>query len=136
MSLSRWMDLYNSKKLCNESQDNWTKVKKHLQGTWYDTNTSLDLLALHKEVVSLRTAEPVSFDADSIANDILKNLQDIFPSWSSSLLLVYISVIECSWTRLYNHFLSYQLPIFVKGIIRDFTVIRVELHKFKVQYLP
>jgi hypothetical protein len=61
MSLSRWMDLYNSKKLCNESQDNWTKVKKHLQGTWYDTNTSLDLLALQKKVVSLRTVEPLSF---------------------------------------------------------------------------
>jgi hypothetical protein len=136
MSLSISMNLYDSKELCSESQYNWTKVKRHLQGTWHDTNTSLDLLPLHKEVVSLRTAEPLSFDADSTANDILKKLQDIFPSWSSSLLLVYISVIECSWTRLYNHFLSYQLPIFVKGIIRDFTVIRVELHKFKVQYLP
>ena len=136
MSLSISMNLYDSKELCSESQYNWTKVKRHLQGTWHDTNTSLDLLALHKEVVSLRTAEPVSFDADSIANDILKNLQDIFPSWSSSLLLVYISVIECSWTRLYNHFLSYQLPIFVKGIIRGFTDSRAELHKFKIQCLP
>jgi hypothetical protein len=35
----------------NESQHNWTKVKSHPQGIWHNTNTSLDLVALHKEVV-------------------------------------------------------------------------------------
>ena len=62
-------------------------MKRHLQGIQH--NTSLDLLALHKVVASLRNAKTLSFDAASIANDILKKLQAIFPTCSSftSLLL-------------------------------------------------
>lgn len=51
-------------------------------------NTSSDLLALHKEVVSLRNAKPLSFDTASIENDILKKLQAVFPF----MTLVYISL--------------------------------------------
>lgn len=64
----------------NESQHNWTKVKRHLHGIWYSTNTTLDLLTLYKEVVRLKKkkAKPLSFGAASIAGDILKKLQAIF----------------------------------------------------------
>jgi hypothetical protein len=51
-------------------------------------NTSLDLLALHKDFVSLRNSKPLPFDTGGIANDILKKLQAIFPSWSSFIFLL------------------------------------------------
>jgi hypothetical protein len=51
-------------------------------------NTSSDLLALHKEVVSLRNAKPLSFDTVSIANDTQKKFQAIFLSWSLFICLL------------------------------------------------
>ena len=45
----------------NESHHNWTKVKRHHEDVWH-TITSLDLLALQKEFVNVRTAKHLHFE--------------------------------------------------------------------------
>ena len=70
------MDLYNYKK--DEHQHNWARVKSHFHVIWHKTNSSLDSLGLHKEVISIRKAKCLPFDAGSIANYMMKILQTIF----------------------------------------------------------
>lgn len=72
-----------------DSQHTWTRAKWHIQGIWHNLNTLLDLLALHKDVVSLRNTKPACFDAASISNDILKTLQACFSFMDPCLHLFY-----------------------------------------------
>ena len=73
----------------------------------------------------------MSFDTASIANDILKVTGHFF-----FMVLIYISLIGLARTWLYDPFMACLLPVLYKGIIRAFTDVKVELHKFKLQCLP
>jgi hypothetical protein len=55
---------------------------------------SLDLLALHTEIINLRNVRPLSFDIVCIANDIFQKVTGHF----SFIVLVYISLIGYSRT--------------------------------------
>ena len=92
-------------------------------------NTSLDLLALHKDFVSLRNSKPLPFD---IASYSIKKLQGIFPSWFlfTSLLL---GIAGLDFMTL---FMACLLPVHLREIIRAFIDVKAELHKFKLQCLP
>jgi hypothetical protein len=72
----------------NESQRSWARVKMYLQGIWNNSNTSIDLLGLHKH--------------SSIANDSLKKLQAIFHSWSSFTSL-FLGVVRLGFMILLWH---------------------------------
>jgi hypothetical protein len=76
--------------------------------------------------------QTLSFDTPSTANDILKMLLDIFPSWSyfTSLLL---GIAGLGFSIL---FMACLLPVSLRGIIRAFTDVKAELHKFKLQHIP
>ena len=116
------------------------RVKRQLQCIWHITNTYLDLLALHKEVVDLRNAKPLSFDAASIANDILKKLQAIFPTCSSftSLLLDLDFMILLNLRRIwfYDPFNSMSVTSSFERKHHSFYRCQAKLHKFKLQRLP
>ena len=47
------------------------KVQRHLQGIWHNSNTSVDVLTLHMEIMSLKNAAPLSFDAEDNAGKII-----------------------------------------------------------------
>ena len=59
------------------SHYSWERVQRHLQGIWHNSNTSLDVLALHTEITNLKNSAPLNFDAVDVADRI------IHPSWSS-----------------------------------------------------
>ena len=59
------------------------KVQRHFQDIWHNSNTSLDVLTLHSEIMNLRNASLLSFDAADIADKIINSLKSVFPSWSS-----------------------------------------------------
>ena len=46
-------------------------------------NTSLDVLTLHTEIINLKNAAVLSFDAADNADKIIHGLRSVFPSWSS-----------------------------------------------------
>ena len=50
---------------------------------WRNSNTSLDVLALHTEIMNLKNAALLSFDTADIAGRIIHGLKSVFPSWSS-----------------------------------------------------
>ena len=69
-------------KVYNNSHYNLERVQRHLQGIWHDSNTSLDVLDLHTEIMNLKNAAPLRFDAADV-DRIIHGLQSVFPSWSS-----------------------------------------------------
>ena len=69
-------------KIYNDSHYNWERVQRHLQGIWHDSNTSLDVLDLHTEIMNLKNAAPLRFDAADV-DRIIHGLKSVFPSWSS-----------------------------------------------------
>jgi hypothetical protein len=69
-------------KIYNDNHYNWEKVQRHLQCIWHNSNTSLDILTLHSEIVNLKNDALMSFAAD-IADNIIHGLRSVFPSWSS-----------------------------------------------------
>jgi Na+/glutamate symporter len=48
-----------SHKIYNDSH-NWNKIQRHLQGIWHNSNTSLDILTLHTEIMNLKNAALLS----------------------------------------------------------------------------
>ena len=57
-------------KIYNDSHYNWEKVQRHLQGIWYNSNTSLNVLTLHTEMLNLKNAVPLSFDTADNADKL------------------------------------------------------------------
>ena len=58
-------------KVYNNSHYNLERVQRHLQGIWHDSNTSLDVLDLHTEIMNLKNAAPLRFDAADVDRIIL-----------------------------------------------------------------
>lgn len=52
------------------------------------------------------------------------------------MVLIHISLIGCPRTWLYGPFCGMSLPVLLRGILRAFTDVKAELHKFKLQHLP
>ena len=69
-------------KVYNNSHYNLERVQRHLQGIWHDSNTSLDVLDLHTEIMNLKNAAPLRFDAADV-DRIIHGLKSVFPSWSN-----------------------------------------------------
>jgi hypothetical protein len=49
----------------------------------YNSNTSLDVLTVHNEIMNLKNPHLPSIDAADIANKIIHGLSSVLPSWSS-----------------------------------------------------
>ena len=67
-------------KIYNDSHYNWEKVQRHFQGIWHNSSTSLDDLTLHAEIMNLKNAALLSFNAGDIADKVILGLKSIFPS--------------------------------------------------------
>lgn len=73
----------------NASRFAWHKVKNHLNGIWHDTNTSLDIQLLHREIRDLLNAPPLDFDLAKQAQSFFNSLRTAFPSmtqWGQQLI--------------------------------------------------
>ena len=56
----------------NDSIHGWDKIRSHVKGISHNTNVSLDLLELRKEIQALIDAKPLNFDAAKTAEDIIE----------------------------------------------------------------
>lgn len=73
----------------NASRFAWHKVKNHLNGIWHDTNTSLDIQLLHREIRDLLNAPPLDLDLAKQAQSFFNSLRAAFPSmtqWGQQLI--------------------------------------------------
>ena len=70
-------------KIYNDSHYKWEKVQRHLQGIWHNSNTFLNILTSHSEIMNLKNAALLSFDAADTADKIIHGLRSVFLSWSS-----------------------------------------------------
>ena len=120
------------RKIYNNSQHAWDKVRLHLQGIWHNANTSLDLIQLHKEIQGLRDAEPLKFDAAKTAADILEQLRRSLPSWSSftHLAIVLLVLGLCIIVGLC------LFPPLLKYLFRSLLKARAEIHELRLRARP
>ena len=105
------------------------KVQRHFQDIWHNSNTSLDVLTLHSEIMNLRNAALLSFDAADIADKIINSLKSVFPSWSSfkngiySLIMLALLVLG----------ILLFLPIEIKLAFSNINTLAAKTHGLKLK---
>nr|ADK26401.1 envelope protein [Ovine enzootic nasal tumor virus] len=120
-----------TKKLYNTSDYPWDKVEKHLQGIWFNTNVSLDLLQLHNEILDIENSPKATLNIADTVNNFLQNLFSNFPSlhslWQSIIVIAIIVFIVIVVILL--------VPCLTRDLIKDFLQMRVELIHMKYRYM-
>nr|CAA77120.1 env protein [Jaagsiekte sheep retrovirus] len=116
-----------TKRPYNTSDFPWDKVKKHLQGIWFNTNLSLDLLQLHNEILDIENSPKATLNIADTVDNFLQNLFSNFPSlhslWKTLIgvgILVFIIIV-----------VILIFPCLVRGMVRDFLKMRVEMLHMK-----
>nr|AAF22166.1 envelope protein [Ovis aries] len=119
-----------TKKPYNTSDFPWDKVKKHLQGIWFNTNVSLDLLQLHNEILDIENSPKATLNIADTVDNFLQNLFSNFPSlhslWQSIIamgaVLTVVLIIIC------------LAPCLIRSIVKEFLHMRVLIHKNMLQH--
>ena len=119
-----------TKKPYNTSDFPWDKVKKHLQGIWFNTNVSLDLLQLHNEILDIENSPKATLNIADTVDNFLQNLFSNFPSlhslWRSIIamgaVLTVVLIIIC------------LAPCLIRSIVKEFLHMRVLIHKNMLQH--
>ncbi|XDA86198.1 hypothetical protein R6Z07F_015949 [Ovis aries] len=119
-----------TKKPYNTSDFPWDKVKKHLQGIWFNTNVSLDLLQLHNEILDIENSPKATLNIADTVDNFLQNLFSNFPSlhslWRSIIamgaVLTVVLIIIC------------LAPCLILSIVKEFLHMRVLIHKNVLQH--
>nr|ABI50237.1 envelope glycoprotein [Jaagsiekte sheep retrovirus] len=119
-----------TKKPYNTSDFPWDKVKKHLQGIWFNTTVSLDLLQLHNEILDIENSPKATLNIADTVDNFLQNLFSNFPSlhslWRSIIamgaVLTFVLIIIC------------LAPCLIRSIVKEFLHMRVLIHKNMLQH--
>ncbi|XFF83364.1 hypothetical protein AB1E18_009583 [Capra hircus] len=119
-----------TKKAYNASDFPWDKVKKHLQGIWFNTNVSLDLLQLHNEILNIENSPKATLNIADTVNNFLQNLFSNFPSlhslWRSIIavgaVLTVVLIVIC------------LAPCFIRSIVKEFLHVKILIHKNMLQH--
>ncbi|XP_052498251.1 LOW QUALITY PROTEIN: uncharacterized protein LOC128049982 [Budorcas taxicolor] len=119
-----------TKKAYNASDFPWDKVKKHLQGIWFNTNVSLDLLQLHNEILNIENSPKATLNIADTVNNFLQNLFSNFPSlhslWQSiiavGVVLTVVLIVIC------------LAPCFIRSIVKEFLHVKILIHKNMLQH--
>nr|ABV71132.1 envelope glycoprotein [Ovis aries] len=119
-----------TKKPYNTSDFPWDKVKKHLQGIWFNTNVSLDLLQLHNEILNIENSPKATLNIADTVDNFLQNLFSNFPSlhslWRSiiavGVVLTVVLIVIC------------LAPCLIRSIVKEFLHMRILIHKNMLQH--
>ena len=103
-----------------------------MQGIWHNSNTSLDVLALHTEIMNLKNAALLSFDTADIAGRIIHGLKSVFPSWSSFKNGIYGLII----LALVVLGILLFLPIVLKLAFNNINMLVAKIHGLKLKMDP
>lgn len=115
-------------KLYNDSHYNWKKIQRRLQGIWHNSNTSLDVLTLHTEIMNLKNDALLSFAAD-IAGKVIHGLRSIFPFWSNFKNVIYSLVMLA---LLVLGILLFLL-IVIESAINNSNMLATKMHGFNLK---
>ena len=87
---------------------------------------------MHSEIMNLRNASLLSFDAADIADKIINSLKSVFPSWSSfkndicSLIMLALLVLG----------ILLFLPIMLKLAFNNINMLAIKVHDLKLKMDP
>ena len=119
-----------TKKAYNASDFPWDKVKKHLQGVWFNTNVSLDLLQLHNEILNIENSPKATLNIADTVDNFLQNLFSNFPSLHS----LWRSIIAVGAVLTVVLILICLAPCLIRSIVKEFLHMRVLIHKNMLQH--
>ena len=116
-----------TKKTFNTSD--WDRVQKHLSGVWNHANISLDLLGLHKEILDITSAPPISLDLAKTVQEFYKSIKAQLPNfpnlWHLAAtvgLLLLVLILLCA-----------VLPTLVKCGLQSLMNIKAEILKLQLK---
>ena len=105
-------------------------MKKHLQGIWFNTNVSLDLLQLHNEILDIENAPKATLNIADTVDNFLQNLFSNFPSLHS----LWRSIIAVGAVLTVVLILICLAPCLIRSIVKEFLHMRVLIHKNMLQH--
>ncbi|XP_037374286.1 endogenous retrovirus group K member 13-1 Env polyprotein-like isoform X1 [Talpa occidentalis] len=106
----------------NSSSVSWNNVKNHLLGVWNNTNVSLDLTALQKDIKAISLAHSPSSTPAEVAASFLASLQHYttkaawFPSFITLGVVLLVTII-----------ILILFPLFIKLLFHAINKTHVEL---------
>lgn len=119
------MDLFTSKTY--NSHFNWEKIQRHLQGIWHNSNTSLDIITLHNEIMNLKNTALLSFDAKHNADKINHGFKYLYLSSFKNGLdsLIILALLDLG--------ILLFLPIVKKLALNNFSMLAAKIHDLKLK---
>jgi hypothetical protein len=108
------------------------KIERHLKSIWHNSNTSLDVLILHIEIMNLKNGTLLSSDAAGIVDKIIHEYMSVFPSWSSfkngtySLIMIALFVLG----------IFLFLPTVIKLAFNSINMLVAKIHGLKLKMNP
>lgn len=112
----------------NGSTHSWDRVRRHLAGVWHNANSSLDLIQLHNEILSLRNAAPLEDDLSTVAGSFVRSLLSkvlSVNSWMNSLI-----AIACGGAVLFLCILCF--PCCLRLLCKDIRTLQLALHEMRL----
>ncbi|XP_037704039.1 endogenous retrovirus group K member 13-1 Env polyprotein-like isoform X1 [Choloepus didactylus] len=112
----------------NESLHAWHKIQMHLQGVWNNSDISLDLSTLHKEIQDIPQSDSALLPSSAVASDFLSQITSHISN--SSLVFTLYSYIGIAVLVL---ILLIFLPIVIKLLFRGIQQVRIELATLRLK---
>lgn len=113
----------------NESDVPWDRVKNHLLGIWHNSNTSLDLLKLHKTIQDITNAPAIKVDLAKETEQIFNALTSHFPSLTGiSHFIILAGIGALAFIVMITIF-----PYFVRTVVGQMRNVRLDLKRFKLE---
>jgi hypothetical protein len=113
----------------NDSHGDWENIKHHLQGVWFHTDLSIDLMTLHKEILDTQNSKLPIIHSGEVANRVLDALQgfNIFnilrhSFWILMGIIVLLLIVFCLF------------PVFCRFGMSQIFWLRAELHHVHLKY--
>jgi hypothetical protein len=86
----------------NDSHWDWELIKQYLQGVWSHTDLSIDLMALHKEILDIQNSRLPIIHPGEVANRVLDALQRFNPFtilrhsfWILMRIIILLLIVFC-----------------------------------------
>ena len=97
-----------------------------------NSETSLDVLAMHTEIMNLKHASPLSLDAAAIADKTVHSLRSVFRFWSSFKNGIYVLIM----LALLVLGILLFLPILLKLVFNNINLLAAKVNGLKLRMNP
>lgn len=104
-------------------------MQKHLQGIWHHANDSLNLVALHNEIIALNEAPKLDISLGESAQQFVDNLFNLIPN-PEHMQHLFVGVLTLAGMLI---ILLVFLPCLVRLGIRGLREVQTDIHALRLK---